>query len=146
VTLVQVEVQYSPGYKLAGDEISQVTKMLYYQMILSRCRMSVGISVLGEQNFDVIKNLSRYGVRPILARSICTNGPAIKGVCVTRRQAPSRSWYFSQKAVTVQGGYGVVFAMRVQSFISITCVAPAPLLQIKSGGTSFLSGRLIVPV
>ena len=32
-------------------------------------------------------------------------------------------WYFSQKAVTVQGGYGVVFAIRVQILLSITRVA-----------------------
>jgi hypothetical protein len=118
-----VDIQYSPEYKLAGDEISQVTKMLYYQMILSRCRMCVGISVLGEQNFDVIKNLSRYGVRPIFARSICTNGPAIWGGCVTRRRIRAESWYFSQKAVTVQGGYGELFAVRVQILLSITSVA-----------------------
>jgi hypothetical protein len=28
-----------------------------------------------------------------------------------------------QKAVTVQGGYGALFAIRVQSFVSITSVA-----------------------
>ena len=38
------------------------------------------------------------------------NGPAIKAVCVTRRKRRAGSWYFGQKAVTVQGGYGVVFA------------------------------------
>src|SRR4030065_469592 len=37
--------------------------------------------------------------------------------------APSRSRYFSQKAVTVQGGYGVVFAVRIQILLSITRVA-----------------------
>jgi hypothetical protein len=44
-------------------------------------------------------------------------------VGVTRRMHRAVSWYFSQKAVTVQacltaagrqGGYGVVFAIRVQ--------------------------------
>ena len=35
-------------------------------------------------------------------------------VSVTRRKHRVGSWYFSQKAVTVQGGYGVVFAVRVQ--------------------------------
>ena len=33
------------------------------------------------------------------------------------------SWYFSQKAVTVQGGYGALFAVRVQILLSITRVA-----------------------
>jgi len=42
------------------------------------------------------------------------NGPAIWGGCVTRRKHRAGSRYFSQKAVTVQGGYGVVFAVRVQ--------------------------------
>jgi len=42
------------------------------------------------------------------------NGPAIWGGCVTRREHRAGSWFFSQKAVTVQGGYGVVFAVMVQ--------------------------------
>jgi len=40
---------------------------------------------------------------------INTNGPAIKGGCVTRRKHRAESWYFSQKTVTVQGGYGMRF-------------------------------------
>jgi len=36
--------------------------------------------------------------------SLKPNGPAIWGGCVTRREHRSGSWYFSQKAVTVQGG------------------------------------------
>ena len=32
------------------------------------------------------------------------NGPAIWGGCDTRREHRVKSWYFSQKAVTVQGG------------------------------------------
>jgi len=51
------------------------------------------------------------------------NGPAIWGGCVTRRKHRAESWYFSQKIVTVQGGYGALFAVRVQSFVSITRVA-----------------------
>jgi len=42
------------------------------------------------------------------------NGLAIKGGCVTRRKHRAGSWYFSQKAVTVQGGYGALFAVQVQ--------------------------------
>ena len=56
------------------------------------------------------------------------NGPAIKGVCVTRRQHRAESWYFSQKAVTVQGGYGAFFAVQVQGLLSITRVAVQVLL------------------
>ena len=51
------------------------------------------------------------------------NGPAIWGGCVTRRSIRAVSWFFSQKAVTVQGGYGALFAVRVQVFLSITSVA-----------------------
>jgi len=51
------------------------------------------------------------------------NGPAIKGGCVTRRQHRVESWYFSQKAVTVQGGYGALFAVRAQILLIITSVA-----------------------
>jgi hypothetical protein len=43
------------------------------------------------------------------ATRICANGPAIKGGCVTRRKHRAESWYFSQKTVTVQGGYGTCF-------------------------------------
>jgi hypothetical protein len=45
---------------------------------------------------------------------INTNGPAIKGGCVTRREHRAESWYFSREAVTVQGGYGALFAVQVQ--------------------------------
>jgi hypothetical protein len=38
-------------------------------------------------------------------------------------QAPVESWFFSQKAVTVQGGYGALFAIQVQVLLSITRVA-----------------------
>ena len=51
------------------------------------------------------------------------NGPAIWVGCVTRRKHRVGSWYFSREAVTVQGGYGALFAVQVQSFVSITGVA-----------------------
>jgi hypothetical protein len=51
------------------------------------------------------------------------NGPAIWGGCVTRRSIRAESWYFSQKVVTVQGGYGAFFAIRVQSFVAFMSVA-----------------------
>jgi len=50
------------------------------------------------------------------------NGPAIWGGCVTRRSILAESWYFSQKTVTVQGGYGALFAIWVQVLLSITRV------------------------
>jgi len=39
------------------------------------------------------------------------NGPAVEGVNVTRRSIRAESSYFSQKDVTVQGGYGAIFAI-----------------------------------
>jgi hypothetical protein len=45
---------------------------------------------------------------------VTANGPAIKGGCVTRRKHRAESRYFSQKTVTVQGGYGALFAVQVQ--------------------------------
>jgi hypothetical protein len=74
-----------------------------------------GFAVRVAQDFDVIMNLSRYGARPIqAAERIFTNGPAIKGGCVTRRKHRAESWYFSREAVTVRGEYGVSFAVKVQ--------------------------------
>jgi hypothetical protein len=51
------------------------------------------------------------------------NGPAIWGGCVTRRKHRVESWYFSQKAVTVQGGYGAFFAVMVQILLGEGAVA-----------------------
>jgi len=51
------------------------------------------------------------------------NGPAIWGGCVTRRKHRPRPVNFSHETVTVQGGYGALFAVQVQSFVSITRVA-----------------------
>jgi len=44
-------------------------------------------------------------------------------VSVTRRSIRAGSWCFSHKVVPVRGEYGAVFAVRVQSFMSITRVA-----------------------
>ena len=49
------------------------------------------------------------------SKLIATNGPAIKGGCVTRRSIRAESWYFSRETVTVQGEYGVSFAVMVES-------------------------------
>jgi len=46
------------------------------------------------------------------------NGPAIWGGCVTRRKHRAGSWYFSRKAVTVQGGYGTCFCRHGTNFIA----------------------------
>ena len=40
---------------------------------------------------------------------IFANGPTIKGGCVSRRSIRAVSWFFSQKMVPVQGGYGTCF-------------------------------------
>jgi hypothetical protein len=47
------------------------------------------------------------------------NGPAIWGGCVTRRSIRAESCFFSQKAVTVQGGYGALFAVWVQILLAL---------------------------
>jgi hypothetical protein len=54
---------------------------------------------------------------------LAPNGSAIWGDCVTRRKHRVESWYFSRETVTVQGGYGALFAVQVQNLLSITCVA-----------------------
>jgi len=54
---------------------------------------------------------------------IRANGPAIKGGCVTRRRIRVESPYFSHKAVTVQGGYGALFASHGTNFLAYTSVA-----------------------
>jgi len=60
--------------------------------------------------------------------SVCSvhftaNGTAIWGGCVTRRSIRAGSWYFSQKVVTVQGGYGALFAVMVQILLSAGAIA-----------------------
>ena len=51
------------------------------------------------------------------------NGPAIWGGCVTRRKHRAGSWYFSKITVTVQGGYGALFAVMVQILLRIGAIA-----------------------
>jgi hypothetical protein len=45
------------------------------------------------------------------------NGPAIWGGCVTRRRDRAGTINFSQKTVTVQGGYGTCFCRQGTNFI-----------------------------
>ena len=45
------------------------------------------------------------------------NGPAIWGGCVNRRKHRPRPIFFSQKTVTVQGGYGMCFCSPGTNFI-----------------------------
>ena len=54
---------------------------------------------------------------------IIANGPAIKGGCVTRRKHRAESWFFSREVVTVQGGYGVLFADMAQILLSAGAIA-----------------------
>ena len=71
------------------------------------------------------------------------NGPAIWGGCVTRRQHRPRPVFFSQKAVTVQGGYGVVFANPGTSLIEAGRVTVQVLSKpVYCHGTGFLLGAL----
>jgi hypothetical protein len=67
---------------------------------------------------------------------ILPNGPAIWGGCVTRRSIRAGSWYFSQKAVTVQGGYGTCFCRHGTSLIACWRVR----------GTSLIGATNLSPV
>jgi hypothetical protein len=60
-----------------------------------------------------------YSKRRIISwfKAMKPNGPAIWGGCVTRRKHRVGSWYFSQKVVTVQGGYGTCFCRPGTNFI-----------------------------
>ena len=79
----------------------------------------------------------------VLHGNLKPNGPAIWGGCVTRRSNRSRSRYFSQKAVTVQGGYGVVFANPGTSFIEAGRVAVQVLSEpVNCHGTKCFLGAL----
>jgi len=55
--------------------------------------------------------------------AVTPNGPAIWGGCVTRREHRAEFSFFRQIIVTVQGGYGALFAVQVQIWLSITRVA-----------------------
>ena len=65
-----------------------------------------------------------------------SDGPAIKGGCVTRRQHRAESWYFSQKIVTVQGGYGTCFCRPGTNFIE----------HYECRGTSLIGAANLSPV
>jgi len=75
------------------------------------------------ENIVVIRKLSSYSARPIFFAAFVLTARRYNLVGVTRRKHRAGSRYFSQKAVMVQGGYGAVFAIQVQSLWSITRVA-----------------------
>jgi len=79
---------------------------------------------------------------------LATNGPAIWGGCVTRRKHRAESWYLSQKTVTVQGGYGVVFAVRVQVLwpIRVSWYKADREQETSQGIKSFIAGTGAVAV
>ena len=68
------------------------------------------------EKFASNKNLSLFRGLSITARWYNLVG-------VTRRKHRAGSWYFSQKAVTVQGGYGALFAVMVQILLRFGVVA-----------------------
>jgi hypothetical protein len=73
---------------------------------------------------SVIENyLSVVCPQAAASSAMTPNGPAIWGGCVTRRSIRAVSRYFSQKAVTVQGEYGALFAVMVKILLNITSVA-----------------------
>jgi hypothetical protein len=64
------------------------------------------------------------------------NGPAIKGGCVTRRKHRPGSRYFSQKTVTVQGGYSTCFCSHGTNLIGCW----------RDRGTSLIGAANLSPV
>jgi hypothetical protein len=94
--------------KLAGAGICHGIEMFYYQVILSGCRMSVGVSVMMAESSMSRRFIIEQCVANFFLR-IFTNGPAIWGGCVTRRQHRHNVVPVGHKAVTVQGGYGTCF-------------------------------------
>jgi hypothetical protein len=64
-----------------------------------------------------------------------TNGPAIKGGCVTRHKHRAESWYFSREVVTVQGGYGTCFCSHGTNFIE----------HYESRGTELIASHIFIP-
>jgi hypothetical protein len=67
---------------------------------------------------------------------MATNGTAVEGVNVTRRQHRAGSWFFSREMVTVQGGYGTCFCRHGRNFVELD----------ECRGTSLVSGCEVVPV
>ena len=62
-----------------------------------------------------------------------------RGRSVTRRQHRAESRYFSREVVTVQGGYGALFAVQLQILLSITSVAPCPVRAERVTGVQAVS-------
>jgi hypothetical protein len=78
-------------------------------------------------------------------QTITCNGPAIKGGCVTRRQHRAESWYFSQKVVTVQGGYGTRFCSPGTRLIEHYECRACPDMRSIVRGTKFNASHIFIP-
>jgi len=77
----------------------------------------VGISLKEPQDFNFDRKLSEYGVRPIGTTAFLLTARQYGEVVLpdaSTGQGPGTPLRRGHKAVTVQGGYGVVFAVRVQ--------------------------------
>ena len=85
--------------------------------------MSVGISVLGEQNFVVIKNLSGYGVRPILLDPFVLTARQYGEVVLPDASTGQSPGTLAGKLSRCKEGMACVFAVQVQSWLNITHVA-----------------------
>ena len=103
---------------------------------LSRYSLSVGFFTLGIQIFDSLEIYQGEERGQFQMPLIFANGPAIWGGCVTRRKHRAGSWYFSRKAVPVQGGYGTCFCNHGVNFIACW----------SDRGTSLLSDQKVVVV
>jgi hypothetical protein len=103
---------------------------------LSLSRLSVGVCRQDTRKFCCHKKFIKVRREANFLSRIFTNGPAIWGGRVTRREHRAGSRYFSREAVTVQGGYGTRFCRHGTNFIACW----------RDRGTSFIGATNLSPV
>ena len=109
---------------MAGEGICQGTEMLYYQMILSQSQLSVGGCCQGTRDFVSLENyLDTARGQFKTKRAFLLTARQYGEVVLPDASTGQGPGTLSQKAVTVQGGYGALFAVLVQVLLSITSVA-----------------------
>ena len=88
-----------------------------------KIHLKLNLNVMERWHYQLLGNCQLFSAGGQSFSSIFANGPPVKLVSVTRRKHRAGSWYFSQKFVTVQGGYGVVFAVMVQILLRAGAIA-----------------------
>jgi hypothetical protein len=106
--------------RFAAVEANQIGKIFFFYSFLPTAVITCSLQTILGQAFKKAEILHfaicKIKILPLTARRYVL-------VSVTRRQHRAESRFFSQKAVTVQGGYGALFAIQVQYFIRATRVA-----------------------